>query len=272
LSEINAWSVTLSTDFSNNCSLKIVPNFKELGKRLGKDLKKVKDAIEKLTQEEISAFKASGKITVCGHEFSGEDMVTKIEFNGDNTKYEASVSDDGSMMVAIDTTCDEEVLQELRAKQFCAQVQKLRKSTGLVVADKVEIFFTTAVATDGAAISASLRAHKESTVARLKSLPLSEAFLSKNAIVVARETIKDVDIAKKPIEIILTRPMVAVSLDALAACSLQGEAVSSAAQYLQTLDSVGDSVAVNVDGVRLALKRNVHYFGSANDMHAALSK
>ena len=272
LTEINAWSVTLSTDFSTNCSLKIVPNFKELGKRLGKDLKKVKDAIEKLTQEEINGFKTSGSITVCGHVFSGDDMVTKIEFNGDATKYEASVSDDGSMMVAIDTTCDEEVLQELRAKQFCAQVQKLRKSTGLVVADKVEIFYSAVNAADSAAITASLSAHKDSTVARLKSLPLCEAFLSPNAIVVARETIKDVDISKKPIELILTRPMTAVDLTSIAACGLQGDSVASTVQYVQTLDTVGDSINVTVDGVRLALKRGLHYYSNASEMHAAQNK
>ena len=33
----------------------------------------------------------------------------KREFNGDNKRYEASVSDDGMLLVAIDTTCDDEV-------------------------------------------------------------------------------------------------------------------------------------------------------------------
>jgi hypothetical protein len=33
--EINAWEVTLSTEWETQCSLKVLPNWKDLGKRLG---------------------------------------------------------------------------------------------------------------------------------------------------------------------------------------------------------------------------------------------
>ena len=36
-------------------------------------------------------------------------MVVRRAFNGDEKRYEAAVSDDGALMVAIDTTCDDEV-------------------------------------------------------------------------------------------------------------------------------------------------------------------
>ena len=38
-----------------------------------------------------------------------QDVVVRRAFNGDEKRYEAAVSDDGALMVAIDTTCDEEV-------------------------------------------------------------------------------------------------------------------------------------------------------------------
>lgn len=44
-------------------------------------------------------------------------------------------------MVAVDTLCDEEVYNELRAKTFVSYIQKLRKSNGLVLTDRVEIFY-----------------------------------------------------------------------------------------------------------------------------------
>ena len=44
-------------------------------------------------------------------------------------------------MIAIDTTCDEELFQELRARSVVSAVQKLRKSSGMVVSDRVEVFY-----------------------------------------------------------------------------------------------------------------------------------
>ncbi len=273
LSEINAWNVTLSSDFGSNCTMKMVPNFKELGPRLGKDLKAVKTAIDNLGQKEIAAFKAAGEITICGHKFTTEDLVTKIDFNGDSAKYEASVSDDGLMMVAIETTCDEEVLQELRAKQFCAEVQKLRKSKNIMVGDKLEIFYRSEDAADSATLSASLNAHKDATTARLKGFPLpANAFMSKNALIIAKEKVKDIDISKNPIEILLTRPLLAVNVEAISACGMQGDAIASTVQYLQSCESVGDVTNVVVDGNRASLKRGVHYFNNAGDMYAAIGR
>ena len=49
-------------------------NFKELGKRLGKDMKAVKDAVTNLSQEELVAFERDGEIVVQGHKLSGSDI------------------------------------------------------------------------------------------------------------------------------------------------------------------------------------------------------
>jgi hypothetical protein len=49
----------------------------------------------------------AGSVTVCGFTLSLEDLNVKRAFNGDNVKYEAAVSEDGTLLVAIDTTCDE---------------------------------------------------------------------------------------------------------------------------------------------------------------------
>jgi isoleucyl-tRNA synthetase len=289
LSEINAWNVTLSTDFKTNCSLKIVPNFRELGKRLGKDLKIVKIAIESLSQKEISDFKDNGSITIHGHTFNNDDLVTKIDFNGDNKQYEASVSDDGSLMVAIDTTCDDEIMNELRAKQFGATVQKLRKSSGLVVGDKVEIFYSSKDTNDINIISESLNIHKDTVIGRLKSLPLNaNKYMSNGAIVIAKETIKDDDISKKPFVLYLTQPIVAVDIDSIKyELGIQGDSdsdsnneeqqkINSTIQYMQTLaiSSITDStsVSVTVDNTKLVLKKGMHYYENSQDMYNAHNK
>jgi isoleucyl-tRNA synthetase len=46
VSEINAWDVVLSADWEKYCTLSVSPNWKDLGKRLGKEMKAVAAVIE----------------------------------------------------------------------------------------------------------------------------------------------------------------------------------------------------------------------------------
>jgi isoleucyl-tRNA synthetase len=62
LSEINAWDVTMSTEWEKLCSLKMLPNWKDLGKRLGKQMKDVAKAINELSFAQISDFMKTGSI------------------------------------------------------------------------------------------------------------------------------------------------------------------------------------------------------------------
>jgi hypothetical protein len=54
--EINAWGVDLSTEWEKMCQLKVLPNWKALGKRLGKKMKDVAAAVSALTVPEVLAF------------------------------------------------------------------------------------------------------------------------------------------------------------------------------------------------------------------------
>ena len=109
-------------------------------------------------------------------------------------------------MIAIDATCDEEVLQELRAKTVAATVQRLRKSCGLVVGDRVEIFYEEGTGKGAeSTIGPSLAKHAATTVARIKSLPLPMALCSPQAIVIVKEVVNDPDISKSPVTIVLTQ-------------------------------------------------------------------
>ena len=49
------------------CKLTVVPNFKDLGQRLGKKMKDVAKAIDALTKEEITEFMTAGVMEVCGY-------------------------------------------------------------------------------------------------------------------------------------------------------------------------------------------------------------
>lgn len=286
LSEINAWDVVMSTEWEQLCTLTVNPNWKDLGKRLGKQMKAVAKAISDLTQQQIVEFMGSGVLSVCGFELTKVDLVVKREFRGDTKRFEASVSDDGSMLVAIDTTCDEEILQELRARTLAAAVQKLRKSAGLVISDKVEIFFEEQVDSSAAggggagaastAIPRALCTHAAATVKRVKTLPLPMFLKGKGAVKMAEELVTDPEISKFPVKIVLTHPTLAVDLAAIAellparAAAIPTPTPEIFAMFLQTRDYArtvsSESVTVCIDGVSLTLSRGKHYFATSLDL------
>ncbi len=286
MSEVNAWDVTISTEWEKLCTLSVSPNWKDLGKRLGKQMKVVAKAIAELNQEQILALMSAGSLTVCGFELTVEDLRVKREFKGDVTRFEACVSEDGCLLVAIDTTCDEEVLQELRARTLAAAVQRLRKSSGLVVGDKVEIFYeehssSSSSSSGGGAgsVAAALLKHAVTTVKRVKTLPLPASLQPKHCLVVASELVTDPELSSKPMRLSLTRPSLAVDADAVAALLSSARAsaaaspaalvalVETATMYLQTMDYdrvvALETVRVVVDSTTLELLRGVHYFPSA---------
>lgn len=265
-SEINAWNVTLSTDTSL-CALKTIPDFKVLGARCGSKMRDVQKAINELTQDQIIEFMNSGVVTLCGFELTSSDLVVKRQFSGDAKVFEAAVADDGSLVVAIDTTCDEEMMQELRASTLAAAVQKLRKSAGLVVTDVVEIFYEE----KGEVLANALSKHVQPTIKRIKCLPLPVGYMPKHASVVGKEVVSDGDLGKTPVTIYLTFPTISVDTKAVADMAGQNQAIGDAtANYMQTMDYARaislETTLISVDGVRLELKKGVHYFSSACDM------
>ena len=276
LTEINAWDATMSTEWERLCSLKISPNFQTLGKRVGKRMKEVQTAINSLANADILAFMASGAITICGFDFTKEDIIVKREFKGDASKYQAEVSDDGSLMVCVNFICDDEILQELRARQLGASVQRLRKSSGLVVAEKVEIFYedTKTGSTGPNSIAEALLKHADMTVKRIKTLPLPLALKPKYASVRGSEKLNDADISKNTVELVLTNPIASVSafqVAKLLGVSADDAKVDMAAMYLQTMDYERllalESLTLRLDAnPAIKLLRGVHYFGSAVEM------
>jgi isoleucyl-tRNA synthetase len=283
VNEINAWSVTTSTDWEKMCALKMVPNFKSLGQRCGKKMKDVAKAIEGLSADQVVAFMGSGDIDILGFTLTKDDITVKREFNGDGKRYEACANDDGSLMIAIDTTQDEELFQELRSRTVIATVQKLRKSSGLSVMDRVEIFYSVSGSKDDAvamkSISDSLMRNADTVQKRLKMVPLPRDRMPPRAVVIATEQVTDSDICEKgKFTLYLTQLAVSVSMDAIASmCSAAVEGsgipaattVENAAMYLQTMEYEAlvatEAVVVEVDGVSFSFKKGVHYFASSEE-------
>eukprot|EP01041_Mallomonas_annulata_P002801 gene2801-5516_t len=264
--EINAWNVTFSTEWEKLCVLKTQPNWKDLGKRLGKKMKDVAKGVSELTHEQIVDLITTGVITIAGIELTKDDLVVKREFNGDIKTYEACVSEDGSLLVAIDTTIDDEIYEELRARELAAAIQRLRKTSGLVVQDRVEIFYEET----GDSIAKSLSKFATATIQRIRSLPLPLALKPKNVITIATEIVNDPDLSKKPVTLVLTRPTLSVDYNSLQELCGSSILADAAAMYVQTMEydnaSILSEISFNLDGKDLCLKNGIHFYSTALDL------
>merc|ERR550525_2126080 len=144
--ELNIRNVTLSADkASYGVTLRAEPDHKTLGPRLGGAFKSVMADIKKLDDATLTAFVDGGKLEVQGNTLAREEVRIMYTFAGDSSKnlsekYEADSS--GEILVLLDTTPDQTMLEEGVAREVINRVQKLRKSAGLKVSDKVTMFYT----------------------------------------------------------------------------------------------------------------------------------
>ncbi len=139
LTEVNVKQLEFITDTSDILVKKIKPNFKSLGPRYGKLMKKISNAISAFTQEEIRKIEENPpyEIIVEGQKITLNPKDVEI-FSEDIPGW--LVANEGNITVALDITLTEELKQEGIARELINRIQNLRKDKGFEVTDKIEIF------------------------------------------------------------------------------------------------------------------------------------
>ncbi|MXV51096.1 isoleucine--tRNA ligase [Pedobacter sp. HMF7647] len=136
LSETNIKQIDYITDTSGIIKKKIKPNFKTLGKKVGKDMKAVGEAINAFSQENIQFLEAEGSIAILNNAYSiGLEDVEIIAEDVPGWQ----VANLGKLTVALDVTITNELKQEGIAREVINRVQNLRKENGLEVTDKITV-------------------------------------------------------------------------------------------------------------------------------------
>ena len=138
LQEVNVKEIEYVTDTSGIIKKGVKPNFKTLGRRLGKNMKAGKEAIENMTQEDISTLEKTGKYDLFidgqAFELQLEDfIITSEDIEG------WLVATDKDLTVALDVNLTEALLAEGMAREMVNRIQNLRKESGFDVTDKINI-------------------------------------------------------------------------------------------------------------------------------------
>ena len=138
LSEVNVKDIEYITNTAGIVSKKAKPNFKTLGKRLGKQMKTAADLIQALDQEAINRFESREalSISIDGNEY--ELQREDVEIISEDIPGWQVASENG-VTVALDIHLDEQLLAEGTARELVNRIQNIRKNQGLNVTDRIRV-------------------------------------------------------------------------------------------------------------------------------------
>lgn len=136
--EVNVKGIEYVTDTAGIIKKNIKPNFKTLGRRLGKDMKAGAAKISQLGQEEISEIEKTGSYALALdgkiYELSLEDFVI-----GSDDIEGWMVAKDEEITVALDIHMDPDLVSEGIARELVNRIQNLRKDADFEVTDRIQV-------------------------------------------------------------------------------------------------------------------------------------
>lgn len=141
LAEVNIKEIEYISDDGGVIKKKIKPNFKTLGRRLGKHMKAGSQAIAQMTQDDIASLEKEGHFTLTlegeSYELSSEDF----EISSDDIPG-WSVASDRDITVALDVRITKELADEGLARELINRIQNIRKDSKFNVTDRVNVSIT----------------------------------------------------------------------------------------------------------------------------------
>ena len=141
LDEVNAKAIEYIDSSNEIVRRSARPNFRQLGRRAGPLMPKLKQTIMSLQPEALTAYAATGQMTLdldgTAFELQPGDMEVVVEgVEG------WLVTEEQGVTVAMDTTISHELLLEGLARESINRLQNLRKKAGYEVTDRIHVTWT----------------------------------------------------------------------------------------------------------------------------------
>ena len=174
-SELNVRDVVFTSDESaSGVRYRAVADWAVLGKKLRKDLVKVKTALPDVQSDDVKGYVKTGKIVVGGIELVEGDLQVQryIELPaGRDTQY--ATHTDNDVVVRLDIKAYPELTSEWLVREMINRVQKLRKKGGLQATDDVEVYYKFEDGSGGEIVKAMER-HAEVMRKTVRNVPVDE--------------------------------------------------------------------------------------------------
>ena len=137
--ELNVKKVTFTDDVSGFTTYLFKPQLRTLGKRFGKAIGAVKEALANLdSAKAVAELNASDFVTVVVD--GAEEKIAREDLLIETVKNEKFVStEDKGITVVLDTNLTEELIEEGFVREIISKVQTMRKDAGFEVMDKITV-------------------------------------------------------------------------------------------------------------------------------------
>jgi isoleucyl-tRNA synthetase len=137
--ELNVKRFEVVATLEGLLSYHVVPNFRALGPRLGKQLPRVKELLATVDGADVQrAFDDEGEFVL---DVGGDRIALEpadVDIRAEQHE-ELALAQDGRYAVALDLTLDDELRAEGQAREFSRALNDLRKANGFKISDRVSV-------------------------------------------------------------------------------------------------------------------------------------
>ena len=140
--ELNVKEVLFGSDESEFVSLKAKPNFRVLGKKVGKLMRSAQQAIDLFNIDQLTTLLNGGEVKI---DIEGESVVlTPEDVAVERQVREGLVAANiGAITIALNTTLSEELLNEGLAREIVNKINTMRREGGYEVTDRIKVIIET---------------------------------------------------------------------------------------------------------------------------------
>jgi isoleucyl-tRNA synthetase len=132
--------LVLSSDEEKyNVQYSVTADWPVLGKKLKKDMQKVKKALPDVTSADCKQYLSSGKVDVAGIQLIEGDLVVKRSLKDSDSSKDQETNTDNDVLTILDVAIHPELAQEGLAREIINRVQQLRKKANLKPTDDVKM-------------------------------------------------------------------------------------------------------------------------------------
>lgn len=150
MEELNVRELLLSGDESSyDVQLSVTADWPVLGKKLRKDMARVKKALPDLTSEQVRVYLQNKEIFVDGIRLEEGDLVIRRTLRENPASKHFEMNSDSDLLTILDSEIYPELAEEGLAREVINRVQRLRKKAGLQATDDVRMEYRVLTDPDG---------------------------------------------------------------------------------------------------------------------------
>jgi len=136
--EVNVKGIEFVGEDSGIFTKAVKPDFKKLGRKLGPNMKLVKQTLESFDQNQIANFEKEGKVGIEAPTGNIEILLDEVIIDTQDVPGWLVNTQDG-LTVALDISIDDDLRNEGEAREIVNKLQRLRKDSNFNVTDRIKL-------------------------------------------------------------------------------------------------------------------------------------